>query len=147
MLALAAVVDARCLHIDHPGAGHDLSLFRVAVADHEPFARSVNELGMGVQVGLTFGQQGGGQHLASRKAAQLVQVNGCGVIFRGVRTWLVLASTLAYSSPPVSPGRLVDWSTWRVRRALQQVQHPQLLVITLQLRPRNGGAYGLLRQS
>jgi hypothetical protein len=37
---------------------------------------------------------------------------------------------LAYSSPPVSPGRLVVGSTWRVRHCLEQVEHPQLLVIT-----------------
>jgi hypothetical protein len=36
---------------------------------------------------------------------------------------------LAYSSPPVSPGRLVVGSTWRVRRGLHQVEDPQHSVI------------------
>ena len=80
VLSFPAVVDARCLHLDHPGAGHDLSLFGVAVADHEPFARLVDDLGVSVEVSPAFGQQGGGQHLARGQAAQLVQVDGCGVI-------------------------------------------------------------------
>jgi hypothetical protein len=37
---------------------------------------------------------------------------------------------LAYSSPPAATGGLVDRSTWRVRRALQWIEHPQHLVIT-----------------
>ncbi len=35
------------------------------------------------------------------------------------------------SSPPAATGRLVVWSTWRVRHAFEQVEHPQLLVISL----------------
>ncbi|MGH8276027.1 MAG: tyrosine-type recombinase/integrase [Steroidobacteraceae bacterium] len=40
---------------------------------------------------------------------------------------------MAYPSPPASSGGLVVWSTWRVRRALRQIAHPQLPVITPRL--------------
>ena len=40
------------------------------------------------------------------------------------------ALTLAYPSPPASSGGLVVCSTWRVRRALRDIEDPQLLVIT-----------------
>ena len=69
---------------------------------------------------LTLGRPGGTARPGRRSWVPVPRMQAC----------LVLASTSAYSSPPVSPGRLVGGSTWRVRHCLEQVEHPQLPGIT-----------------
>lgn len=47
---------------------------------------------------------------------------------------------IGYPSPPASSGGLVVCSTWRVRRALHEIAHPQLPVITRSSRAAAGAA-------
>jgi len=62
MLAFAAVVDARRLHLDHAGARPHLPLFGVAVAHGQAFARLVDDVNVGVQVRLALDQQRRSEH-------------------------------------------------------------------------------------
>ena len=92
-----------------PGARRHLALLGVTVAHDQAFARLVDYVGVGVQVGLALDQQRRSEHLLGGQTAQLVQADAVWVLLPRLRACLVLASTLAYSSPPVSPGRLVGW--------------------------------------
>ena len=104
------------------------------VVDYQPPARlpvASSSPAFAIEIGPAFGQQRHRQHLLSGHPAQPVEVDGhrLRVVHRGRGGVMLLTSTLAYPSPLVSPGGLVDWSTWRVRRAHRSIQHPQHLVI------------------
>ena len=85
MLAFPAVVDPRRFHLDHPSARRHLALLGVAVAHDQAFARPVDHLGVGVQVGLALNQQRHLEHLLGGQAAQLVQADAYGCFFRTCR--------------------------------------------------------------
>ncbi len=56
MLAFPAVVDPGRLHLHHPSARRHLALLGVAVAHDQAFARPVDDVDVGVQVGLALDQ-------------------------------------------------------------------------------------------
>jgi hypothetical protein len=63
------------LNVDAAGASRDRARLVEAVADHQALAGGVNDIGVGIQVGASLGQQRCGQHLLGGDPAQLVQVD------------------------------------------------------------------------
>jgi hypothetical protein len=72
----AAVVHPRADHLDLADPGGEAARRGVPVADHQPVAVLVDQLGVRGQVGLHLGLQRSGQHPAGTLAEQLVQVGG-----------------------------------------------------------------------
>ena len=70
----AAVVHPRGTHRDAPGRSRHLALAGVAVAHHQPPATLVTLAGVGGQVVVDLGLQGGGQHPPGALTGQLVQI-------------------------------------------------------------------------
>jgi hypothetical protein len=85
MLAFPTVIDPGGFDLDGPGTGRDLALLGVTVADDQAFARLVELVGVGVQVGPTLSQQSYLEHLLGGQAAQLVQADRCGCLLRAWR--------------------------------------------------------------
>jgi hypothetical protein len=69
-----AIVHPRRTHRDRTSGGQHLALAGVAVADHQPSATLVTLGGVGGQVVVDLGLQGGGQHAPGALAGQLVQI-------------------------------------------------------------------------
>ena len=74
-LAVTFVVHPWGFDRDRTGAGDDLTLAGVTVADHQTPAGLIEIIGVGVEIGLAFSQQGSGQHLLSSQPAQFVEID------------------------------------------------------------------------
>jgi hypothetical protein len=80
----AAVIHPRRPHRDRPRGGQHLALAGMAVADHQPPATLVPLGGVGGEVVVDLGLQGGGQHPPGTLAHQLIQVQAQPVMRPGV---------------------------------------------------------------
>jgi hypothetical protein len=121
------VVHPRSDDFDLADPGGDGAGRGVAVADHQPMAALIHQLGVRRDVGLDLGLQRHRQHPPGALAKQLVQVQGqldpCLIVnhytqHRGVPS----SPALARRRPPYRSG-------WKVRRALMPGAHPQVPTI------------------
>jgi hypothetical protein len=133
LLALAGggvhppVVDPRADHLDLAHPGGQRASRSVPVADHQPVAVLIDQLGMRGDVGLHLGLQRGRQHPPGTLAEQLVQIG------RQLGSCLVVNHYTQHRGVPSSPAfarrRPPYRSGWKVRRALMPGAHPQLSTI------------------
>jgi hypothetical protein len=72
----APVVHPRPHDLDLADAGGDGARRGVPVADQQPVAALIDQLGVGGEIGVDLGLQGGDQHPPGALAEQLVQIGG-----------------------------------------------------------------------
>src|SRR5512133_433126 len=107
----AAVIHPRRPHRDRTRGSHYLALAGMAVADHQPPATLIPLGGVGGEVSVDLGLQGGTQHPPSTLAYQLVQVQAQLVLRLGVGSYTQHAAFLpagvhhAGASRTCHPGR------------------------------------------
>ena len=76
VLALLAVTGPTRLDLDLGRPSRHGPLFRVTTGYHQALACGVYQVGVGVQVGLPFREQGSGKRLTGGEPAQFVEANG-----------------------------------------------------------------------
>jgi hypothetical protein len=123
----AAVIHPRRRHRDRPRGGQHLALAGIAVADHQPPATLVPLGGVGGEVVVDLGLQGGGQHPPGTLAYQLLQVQAQLVMGLGVGGYTQHAAFLPRRRSPRR--RFQDLSSGKVRRAPISRPNPQPQVI------------------
>jgi hypothetical protein len=111
----AAVIHPRRPHRDRTRGGQHLALAGMAVADHQPPATLVPLGGVGGEVVVDLGLQGGGQHPPGTLAYQLLQVQAQLVMGLGVGGYTQHAAFLPRRRSPRR--RFQDLSSGKVRRA------------------------------
>ena len=79
-MPVAFVVHSWGLNRDLAGPGDHIAFTGVAVADHHAFPGGVDHIGVGIEIGAAFREQGGSEHLLGGDAAQLVEVDRGGLL-------------------------------------------------------------------
>ena len=144
-----AVVHPRRHHLDRPGAGHDLAGLGVPVADHQPLAVLVELVDQARHVGVDLGLQRRGQHPPGALTDQFIQTR-TQLRARSCRQLLLSTSAFLPRRGGNPDGHVV--SVRKVRRALEPMVHPQVLVITpprlersADWRPPAGAIFGFVK--